>query len=488
MGDKSEQKTPIGRILLQRQLVQADQLQAALIRQRRMPEIRLASHLAIQGEVDPTELLRALSEQHGVAAIDLRKAAIMTEALEEVPRDIAEQHGLLPLLNDETRMFLAMRDPRNRRVIEEIEFATGKQIAAYVALQVSLDEAITSAYDAADRGDSCYLGPDAPRRSEPGANAGMLNAPAGGSAPAVIAPPSSGARQDGHDELSHPDVTPTKAKSGTDDTSRTDGEVQASVSEAPVIPARILVVDEAAEVRELIARVLRDRGHEVLESDRGRDALQQVRDHGPDLLILEARLPEIHGFDVCRRIRGSRRYGHTPIVMISEVYRGWRFAEDVKRSYGVQSFLEKPLRVAALLSVVASLLKGPSRHGSSPDTLSESAARALAAGNEAYNRGEVDQAIAALKAGIEQDPAAFRLHYQLGLLYGKREHPFEAIQHLETATDLRPDAFVALKNLAVVYQRAGFRLKAAESWERALTHAPDDQTRAQIKERLITLL
>ena len=103
-------------------------------------------------------------------------------------------------------------------------------------------------------------------------------------------------------------------------------------------------------------------------------------------------------------------------------------------------------------------------------------------------RGDVEGAIEQLKKGIGIDPLAFRLHYHLGLLHGKQDNVFDAIQALETAVDLRPRDFSTLKNLAVLYQRAGFRLKATEMWERALASAPDDSTRANIKNHLVSLL
>jgi Tfp pilus assembly protein PilF len=56
------------------------------------------------------------------------------------------------------------------------------------------------------------------------------------------------------------------------------------------------------------------------------------------------------------------------------------------------------------------------------------------------------------------------------------------------AAELRPRDFSTLKNLAVLYQRTGFRLKATEMWERALSSAPDDATRASIKSHLMSLL
>ena len=65
---------------------------------------------------------------------------------------------------------------------------------------------------------------------------------------------------------------------------------------------------------------------------------------------------------------------------------------------------------------------------------------------------------------------------------------FAGIQELETAVHVNSRHFSALKNLAVLYQKAGFRNKAIETWERALAVAPDEGTKKQIKEHILGLL
>jgi tetratricopeptide (TPR) repeat protein len=155
----------------------------------------------------------------------------------------------------------------------------------------------------------------------------------------------------------------------------------------------------------------------------------------------------------------------------------------------VAEFLEKPFRIGEILGAVERAIEGKSRAGDGePEPVTGQAGDHLQAGIEAYSRGDVELAIGELKKGIAIDPLAFRLHYHLGLLYGKQENVFEAIEALEIATELRPRDFSTLKNLAVLYQRAGFRFKATELWERALSSAPDDATRANIKSHLVSLL
>ncbi|MCA9581223.1 MAG: response regulator, partial [Myxococcales bacterium] len=252
----------------------------------------------------------------------------------------------------------------------------------------------------------------------------------------------------------------------------------------------VLVVDDEQDIRRLLRRVLEEKGFEVLEAGRGLEALQLVRDGAPDLILLDAMLPEVHGFEICRRIKGSRRYGHIPIIMISAIYRGWRVAEDLMESYGAFAFLEKPFRMSEVLDRIDAALHGTSAEPEDEitDNLSEQAELRLSEGLDAYQKGDLDAAVEALKEGIAVDPLSFRLHYHLGLIHGQREEVFDAIASLETAVNLSPRNYAALKNLAVLYQKAGFKRKSVEVWERTLGAAPDDETKRGIKEHLMNLL
>ena len=481
MSDRPESKKSLGRILLQRKVVTPDGL-SELLRQQALQGGRLASTAVELGKADSAAVLGALSEQQGLPAIDLRRLVLPLSNLRLLSVEVARRHAILPLLCEDDRLFLAMADPDDRRVIQEVEFSTGKRVFPYVALHGTLREVIEQAYAALDRGDSEYAGPLA--GGEDKLRASLLP----GHTDALV---TSGDSLAFEDELSRPLALPTR---GDDDfaalTDSTEMALPASSSE----PARrrVLVIDDSDDIRELLVRVFREREYEVFESSRGVDALQKVRSCAPDALVLDAMLPDIHGFDICRRIKGSRRYGHIPVIMVSAVYRGWRFAEDLKRSYGVAEFLEKPFRIGEILDAVERAIEGKGRsadgQGAEPDQVTGQAGDHLQAGIDAYSRGDVELAIGELKKGIAIDPLAFRLHYHLGLLYGKQENVFEAIEALEIATELRPRDFSTLKNLAVLYQRAGFRLKATELWERALSSAPDEATRANIKSHLVSLL
>jgi len=270
----------------------------------------------------------------------------------------------------------------------------------------------------------------------------------------------------------------------------TAGELPRAPTRTPVPEGRkkILVVDDEADIRKLIVKVLRDRGHVVVEADRGKLALQLVKLESPDLVVLDAMLPEVHGFDIAKRIRGSSRYGHIPIVMVSAVYRGWRIAQDVKQAYGVDAYIEKPFKVQELIDTVEKALRTSRAPEVNPEEMSGESERLLREGVDAYKRSDYEKATELLIKGVQIDPFAYRLRFHLGLLYGKRGMLYDAIEQLERACQIQSTHFPSVKNLAILYQQAGFRNRAIEAWERALTIAPDDATRAAIKDHIVSLL
>jgi DNA-binding response OmpR family regulator len=278
-----------------------------------------------------------------------------------------------------------------------------------------------------------------------------------------------------------------------------NGSPDASASNPnPGVPGAgklVLVVDDEEEIRKLLQKLLTGRGYRVIEADRGQLALRMVKEHTPDAILLDAMLPEIHGFDIARRIKGSARYGKIPIVMISAVYKGWRIAEDLKSNYGIDEYLEKPFKISDVLAALGRVF-APRENESAgvveatrdPEKLDAEAERALNDGIAAYKRGELDIAIDHLRRGVEIDPLAYRLHFHVALLLGKKGLIYEAIQELEKAVDLNPKHFAAQKNLAVLYEKAGFKHKAVEVWTRSIQIAPDEETRASVKRHLLELL
>ena len=514
----SDEKRPLGKIALQRKLVSQADLDAALKAKKRDPSTSPVAGAGAatggaggEGEVDEVQVLRGLSEQHGIPGIDLLQIAIVLEQLDAVPREVAETHSILPVLVRGDRMFLAMADPHDKRVVDELEFVTGKKVFSYIAVPSTLVRTIADAYDAKARGEPHYLGPNVP--AETLRQLGIE--PAGQNADAIPPEPPSSRQAVGPAPIVTDEAVATaaaEAEVSTGDFGELGDEVSSIASQPDDLRQRaaqaadsvasgagklVLIVDDEEEIRKMVKRLLTPHGYRVIEADRGLLALRLVKDHTPDLIVLDAMLPELHGFDIARRIKGSAKYGSIPVVMISAVYRGWRIAEDLKQNYGVDEYFEKPFKITELLDAVQRLLArddGADRTGApgagarDPDYLSAEAENALNAGIAAYKAGKTDEAIEQLRRGIAIDPLSYRLRFHVALLYGKKGRVYDGIQELERAIELNPRHFPALKNLAVLYEKACFKNKAVETWERSLAAAPDDDTRATIKEHLLKLI
>lgn len=525
----SQEKKPLGRILLEQRAVSAEQLERALA--DKSTTGKLASRLTEQGVLREVEALKALSEQFGVPGIDIGQICLRLEDLDLLPREIAEQHHILPVLVRDDQMFVAVANPREIKVLEELEFVTGKKVYPYIALDSVLRRVIQTAYGRKARGELYYVAPRCPAEvlARLGINPdGTIREST--EAEATVAEPSAAPQGYGHGGASHestgsqrpvaskrpgsipdqpiPRGTPALVVddavrlSASEDIEENDfGQLSRDLSIVSELPEAgpaaaqngnpvVLVVDDDLDIRRMVVRLLRSRGLSVLEADRGLLALRLVKEHNPQLILLDAMLPEVHGFEIAKRIKNSKRYGRIPIIMISAVYRGWRFAEDLKQTCGVDHFLEKPFRIEELLRAVDECLLGGAEdtEGGPKSERAAEAESALHLGVEAYRAGRLEEAIGHLRRGISIDPLAYRLHFHLGLLYGKSGQVFEAISELEAAMDLNSKHFAASKNLAILYQKAGFKNKAAETWERALRLAPDDETRRTIRDHLLNLL
>jgi DNA-binding response OmpR family regulator len=213
-----------------------------------------------------------------------------------------------------------------------------------------------------------------------------------------------------------------------------------------------------------------------------------IKDRAPDILVLDAMLPEVHGFEIARRLRTSKRYQNLPIIMVSAVYRGWRFAEDLRDSCGVEHYLEKPFRDDDVRSAVAAALAEASERELTSESLVDGAEQALVDGMAAFREGRVADAVLHLERGVAIDPLAYRLHFNLGLLFAQTGRTYDAIRALERAVEINSSHFAGVKNLAIMYGQAGFRNRAVELWERGLALAPDDGTREAIQQHLAGLL
>jgi CheY-like chemotaxis protein len=114
--------------------------------------------------------------------------------------------------------------------------------------------------------------------------------------------------------------------------------------------ARILVIDDDPDVREMICCVLETSGHEALAFHNGRAAIERLQRDPADLLITDIFMPDIDGLETIRRIRRTR--GEMPIIAISGVDYGRIDYLDIAEKFGAAATLKKPFRPRDLLELV----------------------------------------------------------------------------------------------------------------------------------------
>ncbi|MGQ9675196.1 MAG: response regulator transcription factor [Chloroflexota bacterium] len=116
--------------------------------------------------------------------------------------------------------------------------------------------------------------------------------------------------------------------------------------------ARILVIDDESTLVETLEYNLRREGHEVITASTGLEALEKARALAPNLIILDIMLPEMDGFEVCRRLRQEI---DTPILMLTA--RDEEIDKVVGLELGADDYLTKPFSLRELLARVKATLR-----------------------------------------------------------------------------------------------------------------------------------
>jgi DNA-binding response OmpR family regulator len=116
---------------------------------------------------------------------------------------------------------------------------------------------------------------------------------------------------------------------------------------------RILIVEDERAVARGLEYGLRAEGFDVLWAQSGQSALAMARRESPHLILLDIRLPDISGFDVCRQLRGQGR--RQPILMLTA--RDEEVDKVLGLELGADDYLIKPFSIRELISRIRALLR-----------------------------------------------------------------------------------------------------------------------------------
>jgi CheY-like chemotaxis protein len=118
---------------------------------------------------------------------------------------------------------------------------------------------------------------------------------------------------------------------------------------------KVLVIEDDELIRESILSLLASRGLSAIAAEDGRVGLQLAKQHEPDLILCDLRMPELNGYEVLRALRQDFSTANVPFILLTAETTPEVLNQG--QMLGVNSYLNKPFSTAALLAAIAPYLK-----------------------------------------------------------------------------------------------------------------------------------
>ena len=119
---------------------------------------------------------------------------------------------------------------------------------------------------------------------------------------------------------------------------------------------KILAVDDEKHIVRLVQINLQKEGYDVVTASNGREALEAVAEHKPDLVVMDVMMPEMDGFEALQNLKDNPDTADIPVIMLTakaqdaDVFRGWQSGADL--------YLTKPFNPLELLTFVKRIFQG----------------------------------------------------------------------------------------------------------------------------------
>jgi twitching motility two-component system response regulator PilH len=121
--------------------------------------------------------------------------------------------------------------------------------------------------------------------------------------------------------------------------------------------SKVLVVEDSPPQREMISSLLKDNGMNVTSASDGIEALEQIEQDRPDIVVLDIVMPRMNGYELCRRLKDNPTTKELPVVMCST--KGEEFDRYWGMRQGANAYIAKPFQPQELVGTVKKLLRNP---------------------------------------------------------------------------------------------------------------------------------
>ena len=120
-------------------------------------------------------------------------------------------------------------------------------------------------------------------------------------------------------------------------------EIETTTALPTSFKGHVLIVDDEEQNRTLLRDSLEAHGYEIVEAENGMIALEKIAAHLPDAILLDVMMPQMDGFEVCRRLKTDSKTAHIPILMITALSE--RKERLMGIAVGANDFLNKPVDI-----------------------------------------------------------------------------------------------------------------------------------------------
>ena len=119
--------------------------------------------------------------------------------------------------------------------------------------------------------------------------------------------------------------------------------------------AKILIAEDERDIRELITFTLRYAGHEVTPAANGEEALALAREHVPELILMDVRMPKMTGYEACRHMKADEKLKNVPVIFLSA--KGQEMEIQTGLEVGATDYILKPFAPDQLVKRVNEILE-----------------------------------------------------------------------------------------------------------------------------------
>jgi DNA-binding response OmpR family regulator len=119
---------------------------------------------------------------------------------------------------------------------------------------------------------------------------------------------------------------------------------------------KILIVDYDTQSLDSLTRLIKSQKIQVITASDGQAGYEKFRAEKPDLVILEAILPKVHGFDLTKKIT-QESGGQVPVVIVTGLYKGPQYRHEAIASFGASDYFEKPVDPDRFVDTIRQLMR-----------------------------------------------------------------------------------------------------------------------------------